>query len=151
MEPMKSQMLSTKSTSASHAQPHGSRSKNTCIKSTTQKDSIALSIDSNAGNTHAHTHTWHAKWFSRTHSRISHRKTNSKIHRYFFFAISRWQHMYSKYKVVFSVTLTDLMQKVNACFLCFLHDALAFQWNAHRSHAKCKRMFLTRRANVRFF
>ena len=56
--------------------------KKTCIKSTTQKDSIALSHDSNTGNTH--THTWHAKWFSRTHSRISHRKTNSKLHRYFF-------------------------------------------------------------------
>jgi len=55
--------------------------KKTCIKSTTQKDSIALSHDSNTGNTH--THTWHAKWFSRTHSRMSHReqrwhwKTNS--------------------------------------------------------------------------
>ena len=33
--------------------------KKTCIKSTTQKDSIALSHDSNTGNTH--THTWHAK------------------------------------------------------------------------------------------
>ena len=31
--------------------------KKTCIKSTTQKDSIALSHDSNTGNTHTHAHT----------------------------------------------------------------------------------------------
>ena len=123
---MKSQLLRTKSTNASHAQPRGSRSKKTCIKSTTQKDSIALSHDSNAGNTHTHTHTLGMQ-------NDSHGRTHA-------FPITT---QIPKFIDIFvrDIALTAHVLKIQSGFQC----------NAHRSHANCECMFLTRRASVIFF
>ena len=66
--------------------------KKTCIKSTTQKDSIALSHDSNTGNTHTHTHTHTLGMQNDSHGRTHAFPIAKQIPKFidiFLFAISR--------------------------------------------------------------